>query len=230
MALMGVASGSYVGGASGASWVHSRGGARASPHHLAMQVKSAELGVAAKAAATVVEEVSRSVKSKGVEAPDAVASFVSMDEDRRGLVDDEGLPLIYDKGAIQKYWDGQGGALQQRWGEFLAVSVPFITRTAALLISGGTDALEKNAAELARDARVGIEKLGPTYVKMGQMLSVRPDVLPQATPPLPHPTPPYPTLPHRTPPLPHPTPPLPHPTPPYPTLPHPTPPRRRSTS
>ena len=180
VALMGVASGSYVGGASGASWVRSRGGARASPHHLAVQVKSAELGVAAKAAATVVEEVSRSVKSKGVEAPDAVASFVSMDEDRRGLVDDEGLPLIYDKGAIQKYWDGQGGALQQRWGEFLAVSVPFITRTVALLISGGIDALEKNAAELARDARVGIETLGPTYVKMGQMLSVRPDVLPQA--------------------------------------------------
>ena len=32
----------------------------------------------------------------------------------------------------------------------------------------------------SRQARVGIEELGPTYVKMGQMMSVRPDVLPQA--------------------------------------------------
>ena len=28
---------------------------------------------------------------------------------------EEGLPLIYDKNAIQKYWEGQGSALQQRW-------------------------------------------------------------------------------------------------------------------
>ena len=30
-----------------------------------------------------------------------------------------------------------------------------------------------------QDARKNIERLGPTYIKMGQMLSVRPDVLPQ---------------------------------------------------
>ena len=39
---------------------------------------------------------------------------------------------------------------------------------------------QKNGAELARDARIIFEKLGPTYVKLGQILSVRPDVLPQA--------------------------------------------------
>ena len=46
------------------------------------------------------------------------------------------------------------------------MSVPFITRVAGLLISGGTDALEDNAAELAQDARVNLEKLGPTYIKV----------------------------------------------------------------
>jgi len=143
-------------------------------------LQGAAIAGAAQAAATVVQEVSKSVSSNGVEAPEAKSSFVSMDSDRAGLIDDEGLPLIYDKAAIQKYWESQGTALQQRWLEFLGETVPFLTKVAGLLISGGTDALNDNAGDLARDARISIEKLGPTYVKMGQMMSVRPDVLPQA--------------------------------------------------
>ena len=146
----------------------------------AVVMQNAGLASAATAAASVIEEVSRSVGEKGVQAPDAEQSFVSMAEERAGLVDDEGLPLIYDREAIQAYWQGQDGALQSRWFEFLGVTVPFITRIAGLLLSGGTEALESNAADLARDARVNMEKLGPTYIKLGQMMSVRPDVLPQA--------------------------------------------------
>jgi hypothetical protein len=142
-------------------------------------LNGAAIAVAAQAATAVMEEVSKSVADKGIDAPEAKSSFVSMDTERAGLVDDEGLPLIYDKDAIQKYWAAQSGALQSRWLEFLGVTVPFLTRVAGLLISGGTDKLQSNARDLARDARVGIEKLGPTYIKMGQMLSVRPDVLPQ---------------------------------------------------
>ena len=134
----------------------------------------------ATAAAAAIEEISRSVRTEGVAAPETVRSFVAMDRAREGIVDADGLPVIYDRAAIQAYWDKQGGALQQRWVEFLGVTVPFITRVASLLIGGGTDALEENASELARDARINLEKLGPTYVKMGQMMSVRPDILPQA--------------------------------------------------
>merc|ERR1719453_1032134 len=143
-------------------------------------LSGAAVAGAAQAAATVIEEVSKSVSTNGIEAPEATSSFVAMDAERAGLVDENGLPLIYDKAAIQKYWEGQGSALQQRWLEFLGETVPFLTKVAGYLISGGTDALNDNAAELAKDARVSIEKLGPTYVKMGQMMSVRPDVLPQA--------------------------------------------------
>ena len=69
-----------------------------------MQQNNIGLAGAATAAATVLEEVSRSVGEKGVEAPDADQSFVSMASERAGLVDEEGLPLVYDREAIQKYF------------------------------------------------------------------------------------------------------------------------------
>ena len=58
--------------------------------------------------------------------------------------------------------------------------MPFLTKIATLAITGGSAELSKNDRVLARDARIIIEKLGPTYIKAGQMMSVRSDVLPQA--------------------------------------------------
>ena len=49
-----------------------------------------------------------------------------------------------------------------------------------MLLTGGNEELQRNARSLARQAREIMEKLGPTYIKAGQMMSVRPDVLPQA--------------------------------------------------
>ena len=142
--------------------------------------------VAGNAVAAAVE-VSNAVRMRGVEAPDDMAkSYVAKGNatvDNNGgpvAVDEEGLPLVYDKAAIQAYWTKQGGALQKRWGEFLGLSVPFLTRVATLSLTGGAAELAKNDRSLARDARIIIEKLGPTYIKAGQMMSVRPDVLPQA--------------------------------------------------
>lgn len=137
-------------------------------------------------AGSAIIEVSKAVRMRGVEAPDTQKSYVAKGgaaADNNGgpvAVDEEGLPLVYDKAAIQAFWDSQGGALQKRWGEFLSLSVPFLTRVATMSITGGAEELGKNDRSLARDARIIIEKLGPTYIKAGQMMSVRPDVLPQA--------------------------------------------------
>jgi len=116
-----------------------------------------------------------------LEAPDAERTYVTRDSsslNRSGLVDEVGLPLIYDKKLIEQYWKKQGSSLTKRWSEFLGYSVPYLTKVITLVVSGGNAELKRNAASLAKDARVIFEKLGPTYIKMGQMMSVRPDVLP----------------------------------------------------
>jgi aarF domain-containing kinase len=133
------------------------------------------MSAATVAAAAVNQAVSMTV----LDAPDVGRSYVALRDDKDGATDAEtGLPLSYDKDRIQQYWLKQGSALQQRWGEFLRLSVPFLLKTATLLVQGGVDALQENDAELARDARVICEQLGPTFIKLAQTLSVRPDVLP----------------------------------------------------
>ena len=125
--------------------------------------------------------VSKAVSMKTLEAPSASKSFVALDLDSTDAdVDSAGLPLVYNKERIEAYWVKEGNALQQRWSEFLRLSVPYLTRVATFMVRGGVEELQKHDRSLARDARVIMEELGPTYIKMGQMMSVRPDVLPQA--------------------------------------------------
>jgi predicted unusual protein kinase regulating ubiquinone biosynthesis (AarF/ABC1/UbiB family) len=141
-------------------------------------------GVAAKAVSEVIAETmaNDAVNMKALEAPDtADKSFIAFNDEnfnRIGVVDEVGLPLVYNKVAIETYWKGQGSALTQRWREFLGYAVPFFTKTIGYTINGGTEEVVKRGPELARDARIAMEKLGPTYIKLGQMMSVRPDVLP----------------------------------------------------
>ena len=54
--------------------------------------------------------------------------------------------------------------LNGRWTRFLSVTVPFVTRVVKDYTSGN---IMKNEATLARDLRIVIEKLGPTFIKVG---------------------------------------------------------------
>eukprot|EP00611_Tribonema_gayanum_P021307 TRINITY_DN4064_c0_g1_i4.p1 TRINITY_DN4064_c0_g1~~TRINITY_DN4064_c0_g1_i4.p1 ORF type:complete len:723 (+),score=280.48 TRINITY_DN4064_c0_g1_i4:457-2625(+) len=97
----------------------------------------------------------------------------------RKKTDENGLPLVYDPLTIKKYWDSRPGEMTQRWTFFLGQTVPFITRLARCFSSGQ---LLSRESEIARDLRIIIENLGPTFIKLGQALSIRPDVIgPAAT-------------------------------------------------
>lgn len=90
-----------------------------------------------------------------------------------------GLPLVYDQALIEAYWRAHKSVVSARWQQFIAITLPFFSALLAALTAGGVAELSRRAAPLARQARVAMEKLGPTFVKIGQMLSVRPDLLPQ---------------------------------------------------
>jgi len=110
-------------------------------------------------------------------------SYVSQQAALEGLedvngVDDDGLPLVYSVERIANFWDTKPGELGERWSRFLRISTPFITRFFYSLLNGR---LWEDEASLASQAVDNMQELGPTFVKLGQVLSIRPDVLPPKT-------------------------------------------------
>lgn len=134
----------------------------------------------ASAAAMATAAVNAAVSMRALEAPDLDKSYISLDKDSVAELDEEGLPRVYDKDLIQAYWSKERGALNQRWRQFAGKAVPFLTRLTTLFIRDGKID-EKEIPALSRQARMDLQDLGATFIKAGQMMSVRPDVLPQAT-------------------------------------------------
>ena len=135
---------------------------------------------AVSAAAMATAAVNAAVSMKTLTAPSVDKSYISLDSGSKPAVDGEGLPLVYDKDLIETYWKKERGALNQRWSYFVGKAVPFLTKLVTLFISEG-EINERHIPGLSRQARMDLQDLGPTFIKAGQMMSVRPDVLPQAT-------------------------------------------------
>lgn len=133
------------------------------------------------AALLATAAVNQAVSMKSLEAPDVTKTYISLNNNKTQTeLDAEGLPLVYDKDLIQAYWSRQKGALNQRWSYFVGKAVPFFTKLVTLFIRDG-EIKESEIPALSRQARMDLQDLGPTFIKAGQMMSVRPDVLPQAT-------------------------------------------------
>ncbi|CAK0781480.1 hypothetical protein CVIRNUC_005384 [Coccomyxa viridis] len=90
-------------------------------------------------------------------------------------VDEEGLPLVYNEAKITEFWRDRWGELASRWTTFAGITIPWLSRLATAVLRGR---LEQEQVQLAKDAVRNFERLGATYIKIGQVLSVRPDVLP----------------------------------------------------
>lgn len=88
--------------------------------------------------------------------------------------DDAGLPLDYDEAAIAAYWRERPGAARARLFEVTSHFMPLIARVA---VNAAQGTLGDNSGKRAAELRDILTALGPTFVKLGQALSVRPDIV-----------------------------------------------------
>jgi hypothetical protein len=119
----------------------------------------------ASAAAMATAAVNAAVSMKTLQAPNVDKSYIALDNKNQKELDEEGLPLVYDKDLIQAYWSKERGALNQRWAYFVGKAVPFLTKLTTLFIRDGKIADEEIPA-LSKQARLDLQDLGPTFIKV----------------------------------------------------------------
>lgn len=118
----------------------------------------------------------QALRGQGMNDDDNAAEGLQMRLVEEDMVDGgSGLPYEYDPDALKSYFGKKPFVVLKRIIQVLGVGGGFFTRSAIDAILGRNDPdLEvKRAAEL-RDL---ITSLGPFYIKLGQALSIRPDVL-----------------------------------------------------
>ena len=83
-------------------------------------------------------------------------------------------PREFDRNAFERYLDARPAALFKRTAAVASEIVPLQARAGQLWAAGS---LRRDDARFARDAAAALERLGPTFIKVGQLLSVREDVV-----------------------------------------------------
>nr|CAB3451492.1 unnamed protein product [Digitaria exilis] len=86
----------------------------------------------------------------------------------------EGLPLVYSPEIISAYWGKRPRAVATRVVQLLSVAGGFISNLISDLIN---KKLKENEVARAIELREIVTSLGPAYIKLGQALSIRPDIL-----------------------------------------------------
>ena len=83
------------------------------------------------------------------------------------------LPVDFDREFFEAKYR-EDGTLNRRWTEFLKETGPFVQQAVTLWTRGQ---LRRDDPRLAESARQTLTNLGPAFVKLGQILSVREDIL-----------------------------------------------------
>ncbi|CAK9329276.1 unnamed protein product [Citrullus colocynthis] len=86
----------------------------------------------------------------------------------------EFLPLAYDPASISAYWGKRPRAVATRIVQLLSVAGGFLSHIAWDIIN---KKIKENEVERAIELREIVTSLGPAYIKLGQALSIRPDIL-----------------------------------------------------
>ncbi|KAL3162499.1 hypothetical protein ABBQ32_010159 [Trebouxia sp. C0010 RCD-2024] len=88
--------------------------------------------------------------------------------------DADQLPLDYDPQRIADFWGRRPVAVIRRALQLLGIGWGFVARLGWDLAWGK---LSEHEVERARELREIVTSLGPAYIKLGQALSIRPDIL-----------------------------------------------------
>ncbi|CAA0839987.1 Protein kinase superfamily protein [Striga hermonthica] len=86
----------------------------------------------------------------------------------------EFLPLVYDPDSIAAYWGKRPRAVATRIVQLLSVAGGFLSRLIWDLVN---NKIKENEVARAIELREIVTSLGPAYIKLGQALSIRPDIL-----------------------------------------------------
>ncbi|KAK8945872.1 hypothetical protein KSP40_PGU009559 [Platanthera guangdongensis] len=86
----------------------------------------------------------------------------------------ESLPLVYDPDIISLYWGKRPRAVATRIIQLLSVAGGFLSNLTLDLIN---KKIKENEVARAIELREIVTSLGPAYIKLGQALSIRPDIL-----------------------------------------------------
>ncbi|XP_059632206.1 uncharacterized protein LOC132274876 [Cornus florida] len=84
------------------------------------------------------------------------------------------LPLVYDPSSISAYWGGRPRAVATRIVQLLSVAGGFLSRLVWDVVN---KKVKENEVARAIEIREIVTSLGPAYIKLGQALSIRPDIL-----------------------------------------------------
>ncbi|KAK3240127.1 hypothetical protein CYMTET_50009 [Cymbomonas tetramitiformis] len=116
----------------------------------------------------------RGLRGQGVNDDDFAASGVTMRLVEVDADSTDSLPLTYDPEAIAAYWRKRPFAVTQRIFQLLTVSGGFLSSIAFDIFQ---DKVKANEVKRASELRDIVTSLGPAYIKLGQALSIRPDIL-----------------------------------------------------
>ncbi|KAF6256357.1 ABC1 family-domain-containing protein [Scenedesmus sp. NREL 46B-D3] len=86
----------------------------------------------------------------------------------------QALPLAYAPDAINRYWDTRPTAVITRITQLMGIAGNFIS---GLVLDFAQGKLKDNEVKRAIQLRDIVTSLGPAYIKLGQALSIRPDIL-----------------------------------------------------
>ncbi|CAG9463191.1 unnamed protein product [Pedinophyceae sp. YPF-701] len=87
---------------------------------------------------------------------------------------DDKLPLVYDPEQISAYWRRRPVSVIKRILQLLGISGGFLSN---LLVDAAQGKVQENEVKRAIEIRGIVTSLGPAYIKLGQALSIRPDIL-----------------------------------------------------